>query len=69
MDIAGSISFDVFMSGFRLRQEVQVLNAKTYKHILLGRDFLSNFRRIQFNFTDQSIKLNGNKIPLGSTYQ
>ena len=63
MDIAGSISFDVFISGLRFRQEFQVLNAKTYKYILLGRDFLSHFITIQFNFADQRIKLNGNWIP------
>ena len=67
MDIARSVAFDISVLGFRLRQEFQILSAKIYKHILLGRDFLSNFKTIELDFADQRINLNGNWIPCVSS--
>ncbi len=62
MDIAGSIYFDLSISGLHLKQEFQVLNAKTYKHILLGRDFLSKFQTVEFDFAFHKVRLNGKWI-------
>ncbi len=49
MDIVGTFSCEVTVSNFHFKQQFQVLNAKTYKHILLGSDFLSNFTTLEFD--------------------
>ena len=45
------------LKGVKVMQEFKVLNATTYEHVLLGRDFLSKFHTVEFNFHSNSIKL------------
>ena len=57
MNIMGSVVVSITLGGFLLQQNLKVLNAQTYKHVLLGRDFLSNFDTIQFDMACNKIKL------------
>ena len=57
MNIMRSVVVSITLGGFLLQQNLKVLNAQTYKHVLLGRDFLSNFDTIQFDMACNKIKL------------
>ena len=69
MDILGSVCFNVSISGYNIQQEFQILNVKTYKHILLGCNFMSNFETIEFDFAVNKVKLNKSWIPCVSPTQ
>ena len=57
MNIVGSVIITINVGGFVIKQNLKVLNAKTYKHVLLGRDFLSNFGSIEFDMVANRVKL------------
>ena len=57
MDIMGSVVVSISLGGVLLQQNLKVLNAQTYKHVLLGRDFLSNFDSVEFNMPKNKVKL------------
>ena len=58
MKIIGTVNIDVLL-GLHIfaNQNVKISNVSTYKHVLLGRDFLSHFRTIEFNFLNHNIRL------------
>ena len=58
MNIAGSININLQLKGIPLIQNMKVLNSKTFRNVILGRDFLSHFRTVEFDFANKSIKLN-----------
>ena len=58
MNIAGSININLQLKGTQLIQNMKVLNSKTFRNVILGRDFLSHFRTVEFDFANKSIKLN-----------
>ena len=57
MNIIGSVMVTINLGGILIKQNLKVLNAKTYKHVLLGRDFLSNFGTIEFDIVANRVKL------------
>ena len=57
MDIMGSVVVSISLGGVLLQQNLKVLNAQTYKHVLLGRGFLSNFDSVEFNMPKNKVKL------------
>ena len=57
MNIMGSVVVSIPLGGFLLQQDLKVLNAQTYKNVLVGRDFLSNFDAVQFDMACNKIKL------------
>ncbi len=57
MDIIGSVLVTITLGTVSMKQKLKVLNAKTYKHVLLGRDFLSNFGTVEFAMIDNKVKL------------
>ena len=57
MNIIGSVMVTINLGSVIIKQNLKVLNAKTYKHLLLGRDFLSNFGTIEFHMVANRVKL------------
>ena len=57
MNIIGSVMVTINLGSVIIKQNLKVLNAKTYKHVLLGRDFLSNFGTIEFDMVANRVKL------------
>ncbi len=57
MNIIGSVLVTINLGGELIKQHLKVLNAKTYKHVLLGRDFLSNFGSMEFDMVANKVKL------------
>ena len=58
MNIIGTVNISVSLNpNLVVNQNVKILNARTYKHVLLGRDFLSHFRNIEFDFLHHNIRI------------
>ena len=57
MDIIGSVELLVQFDGASLMQNFKVLGSKTYKHVLLGRDFLAKFASVEFDCQNNAVKL------------
>ena len=58
MNIIGTVNISVSLnSNLVVNQNVKILNARTYKHVLLGRNFLSNFHNIEFDFLNHNIRI------------
>ena len=57
MNIIGSIDINIELNGIHLVQNMKVLNSKTFRNIILGRDFLSHFETVEFDFPKNRIKL------------
>ena len=58
MDIVGVVDIPVVMqSKKKVIQEFQVLNSKTHSIVLLGRDYMSKFGTVEFDFTNKKVKL------------
>lgn len=57
MNIVGSVVISICIGEVTIMQQLKVLNAKTYKHVLLGRDFLSHFGTIVFDTVANRVKL------------
>ena len=59
MKIIGSITLETRLvdSEIILRHKFQVLDIRSYHSIILGRDFMSNYRRVEFDFERNMIKL------------
>ena len=57
MDIMGSVVVPISLGSVLLQRNLKALNAQTYKHVLLGRDFLSNFDSVEFNMPKNKVKL------------
>ena len=56
MNIIGTVNISVSLNpNLVLNQNVKILNSRTYKHVLLGRDFLSHFRNIEFDFLNHNL--------------
>ena len=64
MKIIGTVNIDVSLGPHVVvNQNIKILNVKTYKHVLLGRDFLSRFRNIEFDFSNHSIRIGRHWFP------
>ena len=50
MDIMGSVNISLDKPDAAILHNFRVLNSKTYRNVLLGRDFLAKFDRIEFDF-------------------
>ena len=57
MQILGSSVIDIFINGQKFTQEMKILNSKSYRNVILGRGFLSQFSNVQFDFKKQRVKL------------
>lgn len=57
MSIAGSVDLNVHSRDFRVVQNMKVLNSKTFRNVILGRDFLSHFKTVEFDFVGNRVKL------------
>ena len=57
MQILGSSVVEVFIKGHKFTQEMKILNSKSYRNVILGRDFLSKFSNVQFDVRKQRVKL------------
>ena len=63
MDVLGCVEINVKIRNIKqiINHEFKVTNSKTYRNILLGRDFMKLFKTVKFD-------LGGNKIQLGDTW-
>ena len=58
MQITGSVNIEVKLPGINMyNHTLQVLNSLTYSNILIGRDFMSKFGSIKFDFVNNKIQL------------
>ena len=57
MNIMGSVVVSITLGSVLLQQDLKVFNAQTYRHVLLGGDFLSNYNTVEFDMTRNKIKL------------
>ena len=64
MKIIGTVNIDVSLGPhIVVNQNIKILNVKTYKHVLLGRDFLSHFRSIEFDCSNHNIRIGRRWFP------
>ena len=57
MSIIGDLDISITTQGMNITQNMKVVNTKTYQNVILGRDFLTKFSLIEFNFIRNCIKL------------
>lgn len=57
MDMAGVVSISVQIGGKTVKHDFEVLNSKTFSTVLLGRDVLSKFGHVTFDFMSNRVKL------------
>ncbi len=58
MNISGTVNVNIFTKYSKtISQNMKMLDTKTYCNIILGRDFLSNFTTVEFDFSQHCIKL------------
>ena len=58
MDIVGVVDIPVAMRNKKpVTQEFKVLNSKSHSIILMGRDFMSKFRTVKFDFVKKKVQL------------
>ena len=58
MDIVGVVDIPVVIqSKKKVMQEFKVLNSKSHSIVLLGRDYMSKFGAVEFDFTKKKVKL------------
>jgi len=57
MNIMGSIDVEIRVNNKSISHNMKVLNSRSYRNILLGRDFLMHFSSIQFDLHKNRIKL------------
>ena len=57
MNISGSIDLNLSIKGSNVKQNFKVLNSKSYNNVILGRDFMSKFPSVEFDFANGKVKL------------
>ena len=57
MDILGEIFINISAPNIDILQKMKVIDTTSYKHVILGRDFLEKFNSVAFNFSRNTIKL------------
>ena len=57
MNISGSINLNLSIKGSNVKQNFKVLDSKSYNNVILGRDFMSKFPSVEFDFTSGKVKL------------
>ena len=58
MDIVGVVDIPVVMGNSKtVLQEFKVLNSKSFSIILIGRDFMSRFKTVKFDFEKKKVQL------------
>ena len=57
MNIMGSIDVEIRVNNKSISHNMKVLNSRSYRNILLGRDFLMHFSSIQFDLRKNRIQL------------
>ena len=58
MDVIGVVNIDVKIPNMRcVTHEFKVINTRSFKNILLGRDFMKRFKRVTFDFDNNRVKL------------
>ena len=63
MDIMGSVNISLYMPDAAIRHNFRVLNSKTYRNVLLGRDFLAKFDRIEFDLAKNRVRIGKHWLP------
>ena len=63
MDIMGSVNISLDMPDAAILHNFRVLNSKTYRNVLLGRDFLAKFDRIEFDFAKNRVRIGKHWFP------
>ena len=57
MDIMGSVNISLDMPDAAILHNIRVLHSKTYLNVLLDRDFLAKFDRIEFDFAKNRVRI------------
>ena len=57
MNISGAIDLNLSIKGSNVKQNFKVLNSKSYSNVILGRDFMSKFPSVEFDFANGKVKL------------
>ena len=57
IDILGSVDINIDMQDFKIIQNLKVLNHKTFRNVLLGRDFLTKFKNVEFDFVSDKVRI------------
>ena len=57
MDISGTVDIPLVVRNKTVVQEFKVLNSRTHPIILLGRDFMQQFKTVKFDFVKQKVQL------------
>ena len=57
MQVLGSSVIGIFIKGYKFSQEMKILNSKSYRNVILGRDLLSKFSNVQFDSKKRRVKL------------
>ena len=57
MNISGSINLNLSIKGSNVKQNFKVLDSKSYNNVILGRDTMSKFPSVEFDFTSGKVKL------------
>ena len=60
MDIMGSVNISLDMPDAATLHNFRVLNSKTYRNVLLGRDFLAKFDKLEFDFSTNRVRIGKN---------
>ena len=64
MDVLGvaEIVVQVCGTGKRFSQEFCILNQRSYRNVILGRDLMKKFKKVTFDFENDAIQLDGCRI-------
>ena len=57
MEISGAINISVGLKDVTLEHSLKVLDVNSHRNVILGRDFLSKFSVVEFDFSRNAIKL------------
>ncbi len=63
MNVIGVVDIRITAPGINITQSMKVIDCKTYKNVILGRDFLANFNTVAFNFANNSVLLGSKNVP------
>ena len=58
MEVMGVVDIIVTIQNMRpIMHEFAVINTKSYRNVLLGRDFMKRFKKVTFDFAKNKVKL------------
>ena len=58
MEVLGIVEIEVKIQNMRaLKHEFKVINTKSYRNVLIGRDFMRRYKRVSFDFQKNRVKI------------